>query len=490
MKYSRSITGFLALVFIVSMLGCTGLSTKDEGAPVPSSSEEPAITPTVEQTLDADGDGVADADDLCPETPAGTTVDTGGCPVAVEEEGPATGGEAGGIVGMTARMPTHTLSVMSFPSPWRGTKTYGNRELVERSAGIAISPRGIVHIYGKQMPADRTHSDGLWVSFSQSGDPINEVIVRPDAYVSSMNVEITGAATDLADNVFLVGTAMGGGRISGFLIKYNNAFVKQWETTLDVHQFKGVAVDRDPSRDFVYVVGSAGLQTDPRMKEAFIAKYSMDGTYVSEKRFGTGKDDHASAVAIDAYGSAWISGSTEKFGSEGSDAFVAKFYRGNLDRDPDMVPFGNVLFDYANEIVIDSSNNIYVAGTVRRDFTVVNENVLIEKIDMGLSNIWKKEQDTGKREYYVEGLAVDRNGVYVAGSFDTDYELLRFDPATGNLAKSLRQEGTEVRSVKGIALDKLGYLHVVLDHEVRGSGGATEYDDIWLQVYDKDLILQ
>ena len=35
-------------------------------------------------TMDSDGDGVLDADDLCPNTPAGTSVDTDGCPEVVD----------------------------------------------------------------------------------------------------------------------------------------------------------------------------------------------------------------------------------------------------------------------------------------------------------------------------------------------------------------------------------------------------------------------
>lgn len=37
--------------------------------------------PKVTVTIDTDGDGVADTSDLCPGTTAGTTVDQNGCPV-------------------------------------------------------------------------------------------------------------------------------------------------------------------------------------------------------------------------------------------------------------------------------------------------------------------------------------------------------------------------------------------------------------------------
>ena len=50
--------------------GCSASTTDSTPAPVVNN-EEPA---------DSDGDGVADTDDRCPSTPAGTPVDTRGCP--------------------------------------------------------------------------------------------------------------------------------------------------------------------------------------------------------------------------------------------------------------------------------------------------------------------------------------------------------------------------------------------------------------------------
>jgi OOP family OmpA-OmpF porin len=44
----------------------------------------PAAAPVAAKCSDSDGDGVCDADDKCPGTPAGTTVDKVGCPCSQE----------------------------------------------------------------------------------------------------------------------------------------------------------------------------------------------------------------------------------------------------------------------------------------------------------------------------------------------------------------------------------------------------------------------
>lgn len=46
----------------------------------------PEPTPTVPVTQDSDGDGIVDTNDLCPNTPAGTTVSSGGCPVTATKD--------------------------------------------------------------------------------------------------------------------------------------------------------------------------------------------------------------------------------------------------------------------------------------------------------------------------------------------------------------------------------------------------------------------
>ena len=86
----------------VAMLACGG--PPDRGGapdvPVPSATAKPDASPTAApepsddaadlqptQPPDADQDGVADADDRCPDTPPGLKVDASGCPVDADQDG-------------------------------------------------------------------------------------------------------------------------------------------------------------------------------------------------------------------------------------------------------------------------------------------------------------------------------------------------------------------------------------------------------------------
>lgn len=58
-------------------LDSLGGGESDKGSPCPAEEEIPVEAPKA--PLDSDGDGVPDADDLCPDTPPGTPVDGAGC---------------------------------------------------------------------------------------------------------------------------------------------------------------------------------------------------------------------------------------------------------------------------------------------------------------------------------------------------------------------------------------------------------------------------
>lgn len=64
----------------------------DEPAPQPEPEQQieeaaAAVAPVADAVVDSDGDGVADADDKCPNTPAGVQVDADGCPADADKDG-------------------------------------------------------------------------------------------------------------------------------------------------------------------------------------------------------------------------------------------------------------------------------------------------------------------------------------------------------------------------------------------------------------------
>jgi hypothetical protein len=76
--------GILIGVAISALASCGGDNNNDptpspSPSPVVSPDPSPSPSPSPDPTADADSDGVVDADDLCPGTPSGATVDSDGC---------------------------------------------------------------------------------------------------------------------------------------------------------------------------------------------------------------------------------------------------------------------------------------------------------------------------------------------------------------------------------------------------------------------------
>jgi hypothetical protein len=505
MKTARVLTALAALLFVAvamgpNWMGCKGGGpattevTPERGAPEPGT-VEPGPGEPGEVVVDRDADGVPDSSDNCP-TVANPDqvlpVDTNGDGIgdACEEvaEGEAGRGETPSReTRIITAWPTSLFVRMPFPSPWHGTAIYGDSSLEEHANGIAVSRSGDVHIVGKRYNEDRRKFDGFWAVYTPNKEIKNNAIISETDIESGIgsSIEITGVSTDNENGTYLVGNAFETAQTNLFIIKYNY-FSKQWAEILYDHLAYGIAFDTGPRRNFIYVVGKSENQ-------AFVAKYSTSGELLKEKKFGTSYNDWARAVAVDAYGNVYVIGSTEKYGSSGSDAFLAKFLYGDLDMEPVVVPFGDTLLDYATSLVIDSLNNIYVAGTVKDAFLYVDKDVFIKKFDPGLGSYWEKRHSTGEIDYYVNGIGIYGNGLYVAGCFSgmgVDYSLLKFDPASGNFLKSLNERGDDIECAKGLAMDRLGYIHLLIDHGVRGTDGSIQQQDIYLNVYNSNLELQ
>jgi hypothetical protein len=217
---------------------------------------------------------------------------------------------------------------------------------------------------------------------------------------SSGNAYVTGA-THSADfpTASAVQPITGGGYQDSFVMKINpagNALV--YSTYLggsfdDVTT--GISVDSSGS---VYVTGttdSPDLPTpnavQPQLassvgSNAFATKFSPDGGALAFSTYlGGSGHDHGNAIAVDASGSAYITGTTDSpnfptanaiqpqlASSVGSNAFVTKF-------SPDGTKLvystylGGSAADQGNSVAVDSSGSAYVTGsTLSSDFPTTN----------------------------------------------------------------------------------------------------------------------
>ncbi|MGB1700678.1 MAG: SBBP repeat-containing protein, partial [Nannocystaceae bacterium] len=188
--------------------------------------------------------------------------------------------------------------------------------------------------------------------------------------------EAHGVVTDAPGNVFITGSTTRSldsqthyGLEDAFLTKYNAAGVKQW-----TRQFGSSY--RDIPRDLaidsagnLYVAGETNGTIDGQSNaggfDAFLTKYSANGTKQWTRVIGTSTPDVANGVATDAAGNIYIAGSTE-YELDGqnymgfTDRFLVKYDSDGLKQWTKQL--GTINFDHATSVFADDAGYVYTAG--------------------------------------------------------------------------------------------------------------------------------
>lgn len=202
-------------------------------------------------------------------------------------------------------------------------------------------------------------------------------------------------------------------------------------------------VDFDPSAAVTNLTSNGGV-------DAFVLKLTTNGTFVWAKSFGNTLPNVGVGIVSDKFGNTYITGTfhgtvdfnpgaaVNNLTSNGvEDVFVLK-----LDINGNFVwvrSFGGISAEHVCEIILDSNNNVFVAGSfyntvdfnVNADIYNVSSNgerdIYILKLDALGNYIWVRTMGAGGRDV-AEGIAVDAsNNIYTTGSFSNTVD---FDPST------------------------------------------------------------
>lgn len=176
--------------------------------------------------------------------------------------------------------------------------------------------------------------------------------------------------------------------------------------------------------DALYVAGHTDAAfsgfTNTGYDDAFVQKYSLDGTLVWTRQFGSGKPDYASAITADSTG-VYVAGSTAgrlpgttAFGMY--DGFLRKY-----STDGAVVwtrTFGTGFNDQATGIAEDTSAlyvSGYAQGALGGGVALGGEDAAVIKYDRNGNRLWTVQTGTGAddRAY---GITAGSDGVYVTGS--------------------------------------------------------------------------
>jgi len=175
-----------------------------------------------------------------------------------------------------------------------------------------------------------------------------------------------GVVTDSSDNIIVVGytDTAGAGGIDVLIAKYDSSGILQWDRTLGgtaTELAYSVATD---SSDNIIVAG----QTDSDgagSADVLIAKYNSSGVLQWDRTLGGTSSDYANGVTIDSSDNIIIAGRCSSDGAGGADFLIAKYNpSGVLQWDKTL---GGTGTDIANDVAIDSSDNIIVVGQSNSD---------------------------------------------------------------------------------------------------------------------------
>lgn len=132
---------------------------------------------------------------------------------------------------------------------------------------------------------------------------------------------------------------------------------------------------------------------------------------------GASNDDQGLGVAVDSSGNAYVVGWTRSQGAGSRDVFLAKYNKDGVIQWQKAL--GGSGSDYGYAVAVDSSSNVYVAGTVTNPSTGATPG-LIAKYNSSGSLQWQTYFSRSIYQVELRGIAVDSSGnVYVTGNSPT-----------------------------------------------------------------------
>lgn len=289
-----------------------------------------------------------------------------------------------------------------------------------------------------------------------------------------LNDEGRGVALDYWGNVYFVGFTESVGLLDMVLVKYDSDGVEQWFETWggsEVDTGYGIAID---NADNIYVSGTTS-SFDIGDGDIFWAKYNAAGVQQWYDTWGDTDMEGASGIATDTLGNVYVTGFTESFGAGLYDLVIIKFNGANGVIEWDHTWGGGGL-DAGYDVVVDSSNNVYVGGVTR--FGAGGNDAVLVKYNSAGVQLWNCTWG-GAQYDECYGLALDSSdNIYMTGytmSFGAGSEdccLVKYDSA-GTELWSRTWGGTSLDFGRAAYVDSLDNIYVTGESL---SFGAASYD--------------
>jgi len=192
----------------------------------------------------------------------------------------------------------------------------------------------------------------------------------------------------------------------------------------------------DSSNNF-YIAGYTDVDPDIWVWEynTYIRKFSSTGVPQWEHIWGGSENDIVRTIALDSFGDVYLGGLTWSYGAGQADMLLMKYTNtGTLQWTK---TYGGIESEWTNSIVIDSSDNIYLAGGFRYNDSTDYDTYLIKVDNNGIEQ-WTRVWGGVGDEIGVSIALDSSENVYIVGdttSFGAGYNdlfMLKYD-SYGNL---------------------------------------------------------
>ena len=245
-------------------------------------------------------------------------------------------------------------------------------------------------------------------------------------------------STDADGSIYITGGTQGSldgqtnsGEWDAFISKYSSDGTKAWTRILGSPSWERAESISTAADGSIYITGltrgALDGQTNNGDLDAFISKYSSDGTKVWTRLLGSTSDDGAHSIRTAADGSIYIAGYTQGWldgqtGSLNGDAFISKY------RSDGTKAWTRLLGSYYGEdafsISAASDSSIYITGyTGGSDPNLANYVSFISKYSSDGTKAWTRQLLGGLNDNGAQSISIAADGsIYTTGwntrSFD------------------------------------------------------------------------
>ena len=298
-------------------------------------------------------------------------------------------------------------------------------------------------------------------------------------------------AVDSSDNMYLAGitNSFGEGYSDMVLVKYDSSGVQQWNRTWGGSDFDdGYAIAVDSSGN-VYLAGNT-YGFGAGNSDLVLVKYDSSGMQQWNRTWGGSDFDYGDGIAVDSSGNVYLAGSTKSFAVGSSDMVFVKYESSGVQHWNRT--WGGSSGDSGNAVAVDSLDNVYVVGGTSSFGDIYGDMVLVKYNGSGVQQ-WNRtwggsDYDNGY------GIEVDSShNIYLVGITDTipgvggwDMVLVKYD--SSGIWQWTREWGWgDYDEGRGVAIDSSENIYVV---GTTNNMFLTRNDDMFLLKYDSSGVLQ